>query len=306
MSGALVSITLIIIFMVIFTNTVLSTLNMSEINASFSQSEDVEPTAFETNVSPFLFAVGINSINLNDPVTKYFNILFYTRTQYPNGTKITSYTNLEPCTRDPWNKIDPGFGQAFDRLSFGNWLCLPPNMTLQFQGKYSSSIFKYAKISVQKCSILAGDNRTCATPAFINNFITSSGSASFNYYFVNTIINAEDKDYISYYIEDRNYFQFTSTLGMTANMFVSSYQIDTDQSLWPVKDPKTDVGGIVFESAQTFVIQPTTEYIQLYLRKSSLSMYVQRSFKKVDETLSYIGGLFSTIIITLFFMDKFS
>lgn len=45
---------------------------------------------------------------------------------------------------------------------------------------------------------------------------------------------------------------------MTANMFISSYQIDTDESLWPIKQPKVDVGGIVFESAQTFVIQPTT------------------------------------------------
>ena len=35
-------------------------------------------------------------------------------------------------------------------------------------------------------------------------------------------------------------------------------------------------------------------------------MTVQRNFKKVDETLSYIGGLFSTMIICLFFMEKFS
>lgn len=292
--------------MAIFTNTVLNTLNLNDITASISQSEDVEPTAFETDVSPFLFAVGINNINLNDPVTKYFNIVFYSRTQSPNGTKITTYTNLVPCTRDPWNNIDTSFGETFDRLALDRWLCLPDNMTLQFQGKYSSSVFKYAKISVQNCSILAGDNRTCASPTYINNFITSSGSANFNYYFVNTIINPQDKQYISYYIEDKNYFQFTKTLGMTANMFISSYQIDTDQSLWPVKQPKKDMGGIVFESAQTFVIQPTTEYIQLYLRKSSLSMSVQRSFRKVDETLSYIGGLFSTIIICLFFMEKFS
>lgn len=190
MSGAVVSITLIIIFMVIFTNTVLGTLNMTDITASISQSEDVEPTYFETNISPFLFAVGINNINLNDPVTKYFNIVFYARTQFPNGTRFTTYTNLVPCTRDPWNNIDKSFGDAFDRLSFDRWLCLPHNMTLQFQGKYSSSVFKFAKIGVQNCSIQAGDNRTCANSTFINNFLTSSGSASFNYYFVNTIINA--------------------------------------------------------------------------------------------------------------------
>jgi hypothetical protein len=42
------------------------------------------------------------------------------------------------------------------------------------------------------------------------------------------------------------------------------------------------------------------------LRKSSLSLSITRSFKKYDDTLSYIGGLFSTFMVTLFVMMKYN
>ena len=48
------------------------------------------------------------------------------------------------------------------------------------------------------------------------------------------------------------------------------------------------------------------EYIQLYLRKSSLSLYVDRSFKKYDDTISYLGGLFSSLMIGLFLLFKYN
>lgn len=63
---------------------------------------------------------------------------------------------------------------------------------------------------------------------------------------------------------------------------------------------------MVYEPTQTFIYQPSSDYIQLYLRKSSLSLSVTRAFQKVDDTLSYIGGLFSTLLAFLFFMGKFS
>jgi hypothetical protein len=43
----------------------------------------------------------------------------------------------------------------------------------------------------------------------------------------------------------------------------------------------------------------STDYMKLFLRKSPISMDISRSFRKVDDTLSYIGGLFSTILAFL-------
>lgn len=84
---------------------------------------------------------------------------------------------------------------------------------------------------MQNCT---NDNRTCATPAEIDTFISANGAVTFNYYFLNTIINADDSKYLDNYLEDRNYFQFTRTMGMSANIFISSFNIQTDESLWPL------------------------------------------------------------------------
>jgi len=95
-------------------------------------------------------------------------------------------------------------------------------------------------------------------------------------------------------------------MGANANIFISTFTIKTDESLLPTPDYSTVTGGLVYEETQTFIFQPSTEYVQLYLRKSSLSVYIERNFLKIDETLSYIGGLFSTFITLLFFMSKFN
>lgn len=92
-------------------------------------------------------------------------------------------------------------------------------------------------------------------------------------------------------------------------MFISSFKIETDESLWPMSDIAEDIGGLVYEPAQSLIIKPATnntEYIQFYVRKSSLSLSIQRSFKKYDDTLSYIGGLFSSIMAALFIMAKYN
>ncbi len=49
-----------------------------------------------------------------------------------------------------------------------------------------------------------------------------------------------------------------------------------------------------------------TSYMKFYLRKSSVDLVVQRSFRKVDDTLSYIGGLFSTIVFCLSFLNLYA
>jgi hypothetical protein len=71
---------------------------------------------------------------------------------------------------------------------------------------------------------------------------------------------------------------------------------------------REDTGGIVLDPAQTSIYQVRTgsEYMKLYLRKSPITVTITRSFKKIDETLSYIGGLFSFLLIFLFFVNKYN
>ena len=50
----------------------------------------------------------------------------------------------------------------------------------------------------------------------------------------------------------------------------------------------------------------TTEYLKLFLRKSPMSISITRSFRKVDDTLSYIGGLFGTITFLFIFVSWYN
>ena len=50
----------------------------------------------------------------------------------------------------------------------------------------------------------------------------------------------------------------------------------------------------------------STEYLKLFLRKSPISLHIARSFRKVDDTLSYIGGLFGTILVFFGFVSMYN
>lgn len=57
---------------------------------------------------------------------------------------------------------------------------------------------------------------------------------------MNTIINAGDKQYLSTFIDDFNYFPFSKDTGTNANLFISSYNIETDESILPYEDQRED------------------------------------------------------------------
>jgi ABC-type multidrug transport system permease subunit len=50
----------------------------------------------------------------------------------------------------------------------------------------------------------------------------------------------------------------------------------------------------------------TNTYAKIYLRKSSQRLDVSRSFQKLDQTLSYIGGLLGTVILFLVVISLYS
>lgn len=75
----------------------------------------------------------------------------------------------------------------------------------------------------------------------------------------------------------------------------------------PYEEVTNKTGGIVTSSAQILSYEVRQdEYMKFYIRKSSLSLLVERSFRKADDTLSYIGGLFSAILAILVVMNLYN
>ena len=50
----------------------------------------------------------------------------------------------------------------------------------------------------------------------------------------------------------------------------------------------------------------TTKYASFFMMKSSTKTTYQRSFNKIDEFFSYVGGLIGTILGFMLFMKHFS
>lgn len=67
------------------------------------------------------------------------------------------------------------------------------------------------------------------------------------------------------------------------------------------------LGGISTTPAQTLNYKVRQkDYFKFYIRKSSLSLIYERSYTKIDDTFSYIGGLFSAIVTALLLMKKYN
>jgi hypothetical protein len=126
-NGGICSLAVILAFVIIFTQTILSTFDKTVITSQTTLFEEVEPTNFKTTDTPFLFAIGLSNFNLNDPYIKYFNIEISQKISNPKQT--ISY-KLVPCSKAVWTKIAPNIGDTFDRLKLQQWLCMSDNITL--------------------------------------------------------------------------------------------------------------------------------------------------------------------------------
>jgi hypothetical protein len=97
-------------------------------------------------------------------------------------------------------------------------------------------------------------------------------------------------------LEDTNFVTFTSKLGAYSNAYVQDYSITTDESILPFTDPREDSGLIITEPFKDFNFEVTNNFLaRVFLYKSSTSMTFNRSFYKVDEFFSYVGGLVGVI-----------
>lgn len=95
-TGGFVSVAVIVIFMILFASMAIKTVNREIINATTTVNSEIDPVPIKLVTSPkggFMFAISVLGFNLNDPVTKYFNVTlrqnFFTPIYYEiNSTAI--------------------------------------------------------------------------------------------------------------------------------------------------------------------------------------------------------------------------
>jgi hypothetical protein len=79
------------------------------------------------------------------------------------------------------------------------------------------------------------------------------GQFVLSFVYTNPIINPGDSNYLSYYLDDRNFIRFTTKLGAMNIGYVQDYSILTDVSLLPFSQNLEDAGIIIPDLFQSIV-----------------------------------------------------
>ena len=107
-------------------------------------------------------------------------------------------------------------------------------------------------------------------------------------YYVNTNINsARQKDYISYYLEDKYLFNFNLQSAALSQLYFSEYAVTTDNSILPWQELDSQVGIFVdrinFNPAieRTKVENDYDPYFSIKLSKADFRLDSRRSYQKI-------------------------
>ncbi len=145
-SGGITSLIVITIFMVLFANTAILTLNKSIINWTSTTENYFEPSETKLSMSPednFMFTIGIMGIDLNDPTRRYFNIQIVDTHVGAGGVILgTNFVDLEPCTREHFS-MSQKLIDNYENMTAARRLCPPMNYSTTIYGKFTSKEMQY-------------------------------------------------------------------------------------------------------------------------------------------------------------------
>lgn len=76
----------------------------------------------------------------------------------------------------------------------------------------------------------------------------------------------------------------------------------------PWNENKEVIGTQMLANAvgQTYTVSSKNQYFKFNWRKAANKAQINRNFQKLDQTFSYIGGLFGTILLLLIFLKFYS
>jgi hypothetical protein len=124
---------------------------------------------------------------------------------------------------------------------------------------------------------------------------------------LNPLINPDNDEYLTYYLEDSNYITFSQHGGEEGRLLVEDFQISTDESILPFSNYLLESGGIITQNAlKSTYTEITDTYAIFFFYKSPTSKMYDRNFQKLDEVFAYIGGLFGIILIAFFLVSNYN
>lgn len=98
-------------------------------------------------------------------------------------------------------------------------------------------------------------------------------------------------------------------MGTETRIYFSDYTINTDYSIWPFTDEKTDI-GFMAETLNTqhpyAITQAGTAYVGMYINKDARSLIYEREVQKLSTVFSFMGGLIGALMAVMFIINAYT
>ena len=200
-SGGLISLVVGTIFCVLFAGNALNTINKTDISWTLMEENDFDPTRTTLTFNEenkFMFTIGMPNINLNDASQRYFDIEIVELYLNNGNFQEINIIQLVPCTLKHFERSQ-NIMDNFESISAWRRLCPPLNYSYDIMGKFTSREMKQIEVRLSKCNDTLDPLRPCVNQSVIDGMITALGGLTVGMFFVNPLINAGNKDYLSYY-----------------------------------------------------------------------------------------------------------
>ena len=128
-----------------------------------------------------------------------------------------------------------------------------------------------------------------------------------DFYYLNTGFNINEGEPEVKYIEDKVWLTFSEGHSSEAFVELGSYEISTDVSFWPTQQEEFIQGNYLVNYNVASFTSELSDLVEIQISLAAEEKFIERQYGKIDDRLSYIGGLFEIVIITLsFFLNSYN
>lgn len=119
------------------------------------------------------------------------------------------------------------------------------------------------------------------------------------------------EDYAQLFLSDELSFAFQPETRKEVNVFFKEYEVNTDESLWPVDAYKNEKlvcrqeGSVRIDTINQ--IPNSRSPISVYFRSDFMRERSDRRYQKADQLIAYFGGIFHMCLLCVgFFVKKWN
>ncbi|EAR87799.3 transmembrane protein, putative (macronuclear) [Tetrahymena thermophila SB210] len=317
--GGSVTICCICIIILLCISTIQTLFAKTQVTFVQSQNYSVSPSLLEFDHNDFMIAVQYDQPNFIQ--RPFVNITLQQRHYHRNldGTTTSQNTTiyLEPCTLDHFRNL-PSFNfnwtYAFQLDNLSNFLCLPKGIKYQIGGIFENEDFYFLKFSITYCTNSTYQNPKnpwnpiCERPEVIQ--ANQLQNSRVRFFISNNILNPEKAtNSITSFLDSQIFNIQQGKMYTTANLYINSQTLITDQSIFPIQDIETQ-NLLQFKRSETWqqnAVGNFTNFCEVFFERSYYSTIANKSYLKLVQVVSYIGGFSQVfILISAFIVSKYN